>query len=127
MMIYNNNNFNNTFSNNSNKDINILISRKRLEWIAHNVRVSDHAEFRMVQRDTQTQRNLCQSILNSPLAWFSSSGALIVAFNLYEYVVISVEQEIPTVITFANMTDKGGTVIEKMIVDYKKKLNERRY
>ena len=51
-------------------NINILVSRKKLEWIAHNFRVSDHAEFRMVQRDSKLNRDLRTSILNSPLAWY---------------------------------------------------------
>lgn len=109
-------------------NINILVSRKKLEWIAHNFRVSDHAEFRMVQRDSKLNRDLRTSILNSPLAWYSYTGAIVVALNLYEYVVISVENDDPCIITFSNMEDNKtqATVVDKMFVDYRKTMQLNR-
>jgi hypothetical protein len=105
--------------------INILVSRKKLEWIAHNHILSNHAEYRLLQRDILIDRDLKKSILNSPLAWKSIIGTIYIALDLYRYIVVDDrEYGSPIVVTFADTRDnpsaKGINVFEMAVVEYKK-------
>jgi len=98
-----------------------LVSRKFIGWVAHNFEVSEHAEFRMVERDSITNRNLKTSILNSPLAWKTTTqGTTIIALDLYNYIVVALDNGKPIITTFGTTKDKGTTVEVKYQVDYKK-------
>lgn len=106
-----------------NKDetyINILVSRKRIEWIACNFKITEHAQFRFVQRDTLVERNLKMCIRRSPLCWKQIDGTIAIAFDLYNYIVVDDSSGTPIIITFANMKDKKSNVFEKAMVEYKK-------
>ena len=100
-----------------------LVSRKFIEWVAHTFEVSEHAEFRMVERDKYVNRDLRKSILNSPLAWKSiEENRVFIALDLYNYIVVHTDREKgkPIIITFATTKDKDTTVEVKYQVDYKK-------
>lgn len=111
--------------------INPLVSRKRLEWIAHNHIVSNHAEYRLLQRDILVDRNLKRSILNSPLAFKSIEGTIYIALDLYYYIVIDDRgNQNPIVVTFAdareNLSARGTNVFEMAVVEYKKFIKKSR-
>lgn len=100
-----------------------LVKRKYIEWVAHNFEISDHADFRMVERDVVVNRDLKKSILNSPLAWKTPApDTVAIALDLYNYVVVRYDREInkPIILTFATTKDMGTTVEVKYQVDYKK-------
>lgn len=104
--------------------INPLVSRKRIEWIATNFKVSNHAEYRLLQRDTLIDRDLKNCIRRSPLSWKSIEGTIYIAFDLYYYIVVDDRSGEPLVVTFAdardNMSAKGTNVFEMAVVEYKK-------
>lgn len=104
--------------------INILVSRKYIVWVASNFKITEHAEFRFVQRDTQVSRDLKSCIINTPLAWKNLNGTICIALNLYDYVVVDILDSVPTIITFASTKDYGGSVVDKMFVEYKRFIAE---
>lgn len=105
--------------------INILVSRKRIEWIAVRHKVSAHAEYRFIQRDTVMNRDLTYSIRKSPLNWKGVDGQIYIAFDLYRYIVVDdSDSKTPVIITFAdareNPTARGTNVFEMAMFEYKK-------
>lgn len=104
--------------------INILVSRKRIEWIAVAHKVSNHAEFRLIQRDPIVDRNLKTWIRNSPLSWKSIKGTIYIALDLYHYIVVDDRTGEPVIVTFADARDNqvasGTNVFEMAMVEYKK-------
>lgn len=100
--------------------INMLVSRKRIEWIALNFKLSTHAQFRLVQRDTLVERNLKLSIRRSPLCWKSIEGTICIAFDLYNYIVVDDRSGEPIIATFVDTRDKKTNVWEVAMVEYKK-------
>ena len=106
--------------------INILVSRKYVVWVASNFQITEHAQFRFVQRDKVASRDLKSCIMNSPLAWKNLNGTVCIALNLYDYIVVDVRDDgIPTVITFASTRKFGSSVVDKMFVEYKKFIAEK--
>jgi hypothetical protein len=100
--------------------INILVGRKKIQWIAYNFVLSEHAEFRMVQRDTLTNRNLKNCIIDTVLAWKNTNGTISIALDLYNYIIVKIENDIPKIITFASTKEFDCTVVDKMFVEYKR-------
>ncbi len=100
--------------------INILVSRKYLVWVASNFKITDHAQFRFVQRDTQVSRDLKKCILNSPLAWKNYNGTVCIALNLYDYIVVDSNDGVPVIKTFATTKEYDSSVVDKMFVEYKR-------
>lgn len=108
------------------KYINMLVSRKYVVWVANNFKITEHAQFRFVQRDTVAERDLKKCILNSPLVWKNTNGTICIALDLYNYIVVDTIDGVPTIITFADTRDKGirTKVFDKMFVEYKKFIAE---
>ncbi len=106
--------------------INILVSRKRIEWIACTCKVSAHAEYRFIQRDNVVDRDLKTSIRRSPLSWKSvEDGKIYIAFDLYRYIVVDdSDNTTPIIVTFADAREnpiaKGTNVFEMAMFEYKK-------
>lgn len=106
--------------------INILVSRKRIEWIACTYKVSAHAEYRFIQRDNIVDRDLKTSIRRSPLSWKSvEDGKIYIAFDLYRYIVVDdSDNTTPVIVTFADAREnplaKGTNVFEMAMFEYKK-------
>jgi len=101
---------------------NVLVSRKLVEWVAFNYTISEHAEFRIVQRDYLLDRDFKTSIRKSPLAWkCKKENTIAIALDLYNYIIVYLDKEnnVPIILTFATTKDKGTTVVEKFFVDYK--------
>lgn len=99
---------------------NILVGRKKVEWIAYNHKISAHAKLQLMRR-AATDLNTTSAILNSPLAWKLSEGYIAVAINLFEYFIIGhdVEQKLEaTIVTYINLKEDNCSVIDKMLVAY---------
>lgn len=102
-------------------DVNILVGRKKVEWVAYNHKISTHAKMQMVRRSASAASNMTGAILNSPLSWKLNTGYLAIALNLYEYVIVGTSNEAgveATIVTYVNLRDDGYTVIDKMLVAY---------
>lgn len=111
--------------------INMLVSRKKIEWIATNFKVSEHAELRFIQRDTVLERDLKQCIRRSPLCWKQLDGSICIAFDLYTYIVVVVSDEgVPIIKTFLDTReDTRATnldVLQIAMMEYKKFITEKR-
>lgn len=104
--------------------INILVSRKYVVWVASNFKITEHAQFRFVQRDTQVSRDLKSCIMNSPLAWKNLNGTICIALNLYDYIVVDVLDGVPIIKTFASTKEYDSSVVDKMFVEYKRFIAE---
>lgn len=105
-------------------DNNILVGRKKLEWIAYNHKLSAHAKVQMLRRDSHFDFRLASRILNSPLAWKTRSGCIAIALDLFTYIVVdavNIKDGLATVVTFINLEKYNETVIDKMLIEYKTK------
>lgn len=100
--------------------INMLVSRRRIEWVACNFKLSTHAQFRFVQRDTYMERDLKSCIRRSPLCWKTIEGTICIAFDLYTYIVVDDRTGEPVIVTFVDTKEKGTNVWELAMVEYKK-------
>ena len=107
--------------------VNVLVGRKKVEWVAYNHKISEHAKMQMVRKGLLNY-NLTAAILNSPLAWKLSKGYIAIALNLYEYVVVAVPEKgaSATIVTYVNLSDKGYSVIDKMLITYQDMIREKK-
>lgn len=115
---------------------NILIRRKKIEWIAYNYQLSTHAKVQITKRcyeDLQDEdfKNL---ILESPLAWKSKDKQCIcIALNLFDYIVVNPDttdektgQKYANILTYVSTRNNDQTVIDKFLMDYKQSsINEQ--
>lgn len=111
--------------------VNVLVSRKKVAWIADHYVLSDHAKVAMIRRDEKTEFDLRSRILASPLVWKTYDNRIAIALDLYSYIVIdtstrSGEYEVPIVCTFVNTESAGVNVVDKMLVAYKEFCQQRR-
>lgn len=102
-----------------------FINRTKLDHIAHNYVLSEHAQIKMVREDFEFNRDIKKSIRYALVAWKSIvKDHIIIAFNTYNYIVVNIsDMARPLIVTFASTKFKGTTIVEKMFVDYKKLLN----
>lgn len=105
--------------------INVLVGRKKVEWVAYNHKISEHAKMQMVRRG-MLNYNLTAAILNTPLTWKLSKRYIAIALNLYEYVVVAIsETSAPaTIVTYVNLSNEGYSVIDKMLITYQDEIRE---
>ena len=71
---------------------NILVGRKKVEWIANNIKLTQHAELRLLQKDKST-RSIKHRILETPLAWKTETGCIAIATDLFHYFVVNPSKE----------------------------------
>lgn len=110
--------------------INMLVSRKKIEWISCNFIVSAHAQMRFIQRDTILERDLKTCIRRSPLCWKNINGTISIAFDLYNYIIVDDRTSEPVIVTFAdareNPVTRGTDVWQMAMFEYKKFIAERK-
>ncbi len=112
---------------NLNKSIvNVLVGRKKVEWVAYNHKISEHAKMQMVRRGLLNY-NLTAAILNTPLVWKLPKGYIAIALNLYEYVVVAMSEKAgpATIVTYVNLSNEGYSVIDKMLITYQDEIREK--
>lgn len=101
----------------------ILVSRKKVEYVAFTYKLSQHAQMQLIRRDRNLSMDLRERILGSMLAWKTRNECIAIALSLHEYIVVAVpkkgENIPPTVITYVNTTESGLTVVDKMFIHYK--------
>ena len=115
-------------------ETNILVGRKKLEWIAISHQLSTQAKTQMIRRDSYTnsfeQNVLRDRIRNSPLAWKIDDKLLAIALDLFTYIVVDpttpLENDtVPTIVTFIDTRSTGENVTDKMLVAYKEAYTKR--
>lgn len=105
--------------------VNVLVGRKKIEWIAYNHKLTNHAKMQMMRRGFN-DGDLQSAILNSPLFWKFSEGYVGIALNLFEYLVVT-NDESPksSVVTYVNLENEGYSVIDKMLISYQDAIREK--
>lgn len=105
--------------------VNVLVGRKKIEWIAYNHKLTNHAKMQMMRRGFN-EGDLQSAILNSPLFWKFSEGYVGIALNLFEYLVVT-NDESPksSVVTYVNLENEGYSVIDKMLISYQDTIREK--
>lgn len=105
--------------------VNVLVGRKKIEWIAYNHKLTNHAKMQMMRRGFN-EGDLQSAILNSPLSWKFSEGYVGIALNLFEYLVVT-NDESPksSVVTYVNLENEGYSVIDKMLISYQDAIREK--
>lgn len=101
---------------------NILVSRRVIKWIAHNLEFTNHASFNIINRDSIFNRDFKRSVHDSPLAWKMNDGRIAVALNLFEYIIIEIDNGKANVITFINTHDSkdgGETVVHRFFKEWR--------
>lgn len=93
-----------------------LISRKKIEYIAHNHIVTKHAHKRLLQR--YGKYDLRKMILDSPLSWRNTDGTINVAMNYDSYLVVLEQDNIFMVLTYKGKSNNGFNVIDKLVLGY---------
>lgn len=105
--------------------VNVLVERKKIEWIADNHKLTNHAKMQMMRRGF-INGDLRIAILNSPLSWKFSEGYVGIALNLFEYLVVSNDESLrPSVVTYVNLESEGYSVIDKMLISYQDAIREK--
>jgi hypothetical protein len=105
--------------------VNVLVGRKKIEWIAYNHKLTNHAKMQMMRRGFN-EGDLRSAILNSPLSWKFSEGYVGIALNLFEYLVVT-NDESPksSIVTYVNLEDEEYSVIDKMLISYQDAIREK--
>ena len=105
---------------------NILVRRKKIEWIAENFVQTFHSDLRFTQLDTSKNENLKTRIKNTSLAWKTNGGCICIALTLYTYIVVNPNtttkdgKHNATIITYVDTIKSGVTGVDKFVADYKK-------
>lgn len=105
--------------------VNVLVGRKKIEWIAYNHRLTNHAKMQMMRRGFN-EGDLQSAILNSPLSWKFSEGYVGIALNLFEYLVVTNDvSPKSSIVTYVNLEDEEYSVIDKMLISYQDAIREK--
>lgn len=104
-------------------EVNMLVGRKRLEWVAYNLHLSSHFKMQYLKR-TDAKVKLKDRVLNSPLFWKTYNDNICIALSSYEYMVVDPNYKykdkiVPVGVTFVNLKETGGTVVDKFLITYK--------
>ena len=106
--------------------VNILIRRKKIEWIAHNYRFSNHAIQQTIKRDIKDDFDFKERILYSPLCWKTKDDCIAIALDLFNYIVVNADTKdeqgnnFANIVTFINTKQNDRTIIDEMLIDYKR-------
>lgn len=93
-----------------------FISRKKIEFIAHNHYLTKHAFKRLKERCGVF--NIKQMILNSVFAWVNTDKTINIALDNYHYFVVVEVYGRYKIITYEEKSLNGYNVIDKFILAY---------
>lgn len=108
-----------------------LVSRKMIEWIAHNYELTSHARERVKERYSET-KTIKQAILDSCLSWFYDRDTVAIAVNKDDIFYVKLERNSDRkvykskIITFTWESKNGYNVVDKFCKNYleKKKVDK---
>ena len=100
---------------------NILLTKRELNFIYKNVKVSKHAFERArdyIDKDI-TISKIKNIIKNSPFAWKQSNGQYVVAVDEFSYFVLYRFFNSYMLVSYLRKSDNNYNVIDKFIFEYK--------
>lgn len=105
--------------NNKNNQINNItfVSRKKIEYIAHNYILTTHAKKRLKQRYGSIN-DVKAMILNCIFAWANTDGTINIALDYYHYFVVGCIDGKFKIVTYNGKSKTGYTIIDKFILAY---------
>ena len=96
---------------------NMLVSRKKIEYIAHNLIVTDHAKERIDER-LGKGADIRQLILNSPLWFRNKDGCITIAINTKKCFIVAEKDNKFTLITVKDDSENDYDMMDKFVVAY---------
>ena len=103
-----------------------LVSRKMIEWIAHNYELTSHARERIKERYSET-KTIKQAILDSCLSWYYDKDTIAIAVNKDDIFYVKIERNTDgkthsaKIITFTWESKSGCNVVDKFCKNYLEK------
>ncbi len=103
----------------SNQTINNItfVSRKKIEYIAHNFILTTHAKKRLMQR-YGTIKDVRKMLLNCILAWENTDKTINIAIDYNHYFVVGCIDGKYKIVTYNDKSKTGYTIIDKFILAY---------
>ena len=97
---------------------NMLVGKKKIEYIAHNIIISNHAKNRMEKRLNKNKKTICKMILNSPMWYRNNDGTINIAINRYNYFVVSEKNNKYYLITIKEKSNNKYDITDKFVFAY---------
>lgn len=95
---------------------NMLISRKKLEYIAHNLIMTTHAKERMLERLGDV--DITRTILNSPFWFRNCEGYIIIGIDIQRYFVVEETERGFILVTVTDPSTNGYDIMDKFVLNY---------
>ena len=95
----------------------MMISRKKIEYIANNIVISEHAKIRIEERLGHNV-NIKQMILNSPLWFRNTDECITIAIDQNRYFVVREFEDHFLLITVKEASKNGYDVMDKFVLAY---------
>lgn len=96
---------------------NMLVSRKKLEYIAHNINITVHAKERINGRLGEDV-DIRTMILNSPFWYRNVDGSINIAIDQKKYFVVAENDGVYTMITVKEPSKNGYDIMDKFVIAY---------
>ena len=96
---------------------NMLVSRKKIEYIAHNIKITEHAKKRIKER-LGDDVNITEMILNSPFWYRNISGHINIAIDQLKYFVVDEACGVFKLVTIAEPSKNGYDIMDKFVCAY---------
>ena len=96
---------------------NMLVSRKKIEYIAHNLIVTTHAKQRIEER-LDKDADIRVMILNSPLWYRNIDGTINIAIDQQTYFVVSENNGRFALVTIKEPSRNGYDIMDKFVFAY---------
>lgn len=96
---------------------NMLVSRKKLEYIAHNIKITEHAKERISERLGEDV-DIRTMILNSPFWYRNVDESINIAIDQKKYFVVAEDDGVYTMITVKSPSKNGYDIMDKFVIAY---------
>lgn len=96
---------------------NMLISRKKIEYIAHNLVITNHAKQRIMER-LGCNVDIRQLILNSPFWFRDVDESIVISIDQQRYFIVSESDNVFKLITVKEPSKNGYDIMDKFVLAY---------
>lgn len=96
---------------------NMLVSRKKIEYIANNIIITEHAKKRIEERLGENT-NIKRLILNSPFWFRNNDGYINIAIDQNLYFVVAEDNPNFFLVTVKRPSLNGYDIMDKFVLAY---------